>query len=61
MDEYVPIVARRPSPASRGEARTDRIVSIDFVGPDTAPAGVECSIRPRHFTDLLSLIRLEGC
>ncbi len=60
MDEYFPIVERRPSPASKGEARTDRIVSIDFVGPDTALAKVKCSIRPRHFTDLLSLIRVDG-
>ena len=60
MDEYFPVVDKRPSPASRGEARTDRILSIEFAGPVTAIAKVNCSIAPRHFTDLLSLIYLDG-
>ena len=60
MDEYFPVVDKRPSPASRGEARTDRILSIEFAGPVTAIAKVNCSIAPRHFTDLLSLIHLDG-
>jgi len=60
MDEYFPIVDARPSPAAKGEARADRIVSVEFVGPVTALAKVECSIRPKHFTDLLSLIHLDG-
>jgi hypothetical protein len=60
MDEYFPIVDQRPSPASRGEARSERIVSIEFAGPVTAFARVECSIGPKAFTDLLSLVRLDG-
>ena len=60
MDEYFPIVDRRPSPASRGEARNDRIVSIEFAGPVTAFARVECSIAPKAFTDLLTLVKLDG-
>jgi hypothetical protein len=60
MDAYFYIVDRRPSPASRGEARSDRILSIDFIGPVTALAKVQCAIRPRHFTDLLTLIHVEG-
>lgn len=60
MDEYFPIVDQRPSPASRKEGRTDRILSIEFAGPVTALARVECSIRPKHFTDLLTLIRVDG-
>lgn len=60
MDDYFAMVNGRPSPASRGEARTDRIVSIDFVGPVTAMAKVQCSIRPKHFTDLLTLIHVDG-
>lgn len=59
MDEYFARVDQRPSPASRGDARTDRIVSIDFVGPVTALAKVQCSILPKHFTDLLSLIHVD--
>ncbi|HYW56647.1 MAG TPA: nuclear transport factor 2 family protein [Polaromonas sp.] len=60
MAEYFPIVDKRVSPASRGDARTDRIVSIDFVGPVTALAKVQCSIVPKHFTDLLSMVFVEN-
>lgn len=60
MAEYFPIVDARPSPASRGEARMDEIVSIAFAGPVTAIATVRCAIGERHFTDLLTLIRLDG-
>jgi hypothetical protein len=60
MDEYFPVVDKRPSPASRGEARSDRILAIEFAGPVTALARVACSIRPKHFTDLLTLVKLEG-
>jgi Putative lumazine-binding len=60
MDEYFPIVDKRPSPASRGDTRTDCIVAIEFAGPVTALARVECSILPKHFTDLLTLIFVDG-
>lgn len=60
MDEYFPVVDQRPSPASRGEARADSIVSIEFAGPATAMAKVNCAIGPKYFTDLLTLIRLDG-
>ena len=60
MAEYLPIVAARESPESRGEARTDAVESIEFVGPVTALARVQCSIGPKHFTDLLSLVRVDG-
>jgi hypothetical protein len=60
MPEYLPMVDARPSPASRGEPRTDRVVSIEFAGPVTALARVECSIGPKHFTDLLSLVHVDG-
>ena len=60
MDAYFPIVDKRPSPASKGQARSDRIVSIEFAGPVTAFARVECSIAPKHFTDLLTLVLVDG-
>ncbi|CAH0255175.1 nuclear transport factor 2 family protein [Roseomonas sp. CECT 9278] len=60
MAEYFPIVDARPSPASRGEARRDRIVSIALAGPHTAIARVECAIGAKAFTDLLSFIRADG-
>lgn len=60
MGEYFPVVDQRPSPASRGEPRADRILAIEFAGPVTALARVECTIRPKHFTDLLTLVKLDG-
>lgn len=60
MDEYFPIVDRRPSPASRNEARADRIVAIEFAGPVTAFARVECAIGPKFFSDLLTFVFVEG-
>ncbi len=60
MAQYFPVVDTRPSPAGQGHARTDRILSIEFAGPVTAFARLECSIPPKHFTDLLTLVKLQG-
>jgi hypothetical protein len=60
MDRYFPIVDARPSPASQGHARTDRILSIEFAGPVTAFAKVECAIPPKRFTDFLTLVKVDG-
>ncbi|MES2090821.1 MAG: nuclear transport factor 2 family protein [Pseudomonadota bacterium] len=60
MDEYFPIVDKRPSPASRGDMRTDSIIAIEFIGPVTALARVQCFIQPKHFTDLLTLLFVNG-
>jgi hypothetical protein len=60
MEDYFAVVDKRPSPASKGEARIDRILSIEFAGPVTAFARVECSIAPKHFTDLLTLVQVDA-
>jgi hypothetical protein len=60
MAQYFPLVEQRPSPASQGHARTDRILSIEFAGPVTAIAKLACSIPPKHFMDLLTLVKLDG-
>ena len=60
MGQYFPIVDQRTSPASQGQARHDRILSVEFAGPVTAFARVECAIAPRFFTDFLTLVRLDG-
>lgn len=60
MDEYLRVVEQREAPATRGEVRQDRVVSIDFAGPVTALARVECAIAERHFTDFLSLVHVDG-
>lgn len=60
MDEYFPVVDKRPAPASRNEPRSDRILSIEFAGPVTAIAKVNCAIGPKAFTDLLTFVKLDG-
>ncbi len=59
LGEYLRVVRTRPSPASRGERRRDRIVSIEFAGARTAIARVECSIAEKFFSDLLTLIFID--
>lgn len=60
MEEYFPIVDARPSPASKGEPRTDEVVSIVFAGQVTAIATLRCSIWPKTFIDLLTLVDVDG-
>ena len=60
MEEYVPVVAARQSPASRGEPRRDYIDAIDLAGENMAFARVRCSIGTRDFVDFLTLVRTEG-
>lgn len=61
MATYFPIVDKRPSPASRSESRdAEKIVSIEFAGPVTAFARVECAIGEKFFTDLLTFVHLDG-
>lgn len=60
MAQYFPVVQARPSPASQGHAPTDSILAIEFAGPVTAFAKVNCSIPPKFFTDFLVLLKLDG-
>lgn len=60
MAQYLPIVEQRPSPASQGHARGDRVLSIEFVGTTAALARVACTIPPRSYVDLLSMLNLDG-
>jgi hypothetical protein len=60
MEEYFPVVDARPAPAQRGEARADRILSIEFAGPGLARAVLNCAIGDRFFTDWLTFVKLES-
>lgn len=60
MEEYVPVVADRQSPASRGEPRRDYIDAIDLAGENTAFARVRCSIGPRDYVDFLTLVHTDS-
>ncbi|MDE0810210.1 MAG: nuclear transport factor 2 family protein [Alphaproteobacteria bacterium] len=56
-EKYFEIIADRPSPASQGLDRFDKILSIHKSGPDTALATVNCAVPPRYFTDYLTLVK----
>jgi len=60
MDAYVPVVAARQSPASRGEVRTGAIDEIQLAGDNTAFARVRCSIGTNDFVDFLTFVREGG-
>lgn len=60
MSDYFALVDKRPAPAASGQKRQDRIVAIEFAGPDAAFARVECAIGQRFCTDLLTLVRIDG-
>lgn len=57
--KWLEMVKSRASAKSKGLPRTDRIVSVDFSGPETAFVKLECSIHPRYFTDYLTLLKLK--
>jgi hypothetical protein len=60
MGQYFPIVDQRTSPASKNEKRVDKIISIEFAGPVTAFARVQCAIQPKFFTDFLTLVFIDN-
>ena len=58
--DWFKMVESRKSAKDSGSERRDRIVSIDFSGPGTAFAKVECQIPPRYFTDYLCFLKTDG-
>lgn len=60
MAEFEKVVRERGAPEAAGFPRKERIVSIDFAGPDTANVKVEVLVGKRDFTDLLACIRIDG-
>ncbi len=60
LGTFVDRVTSRVSCSSQGAPRTDKIVSIDFSGPNSALAKVELSIPGTDFVDFLSLMKIDG-
>lgn len=59
-DAWLKVVRERPSPKSQKLVRDDGILMLDHSSPTTAFVKVKCQIPPRHFTDYLNLIRVDG-
>ena len=60
VDDFCALIAEGVSPKNAGQAREDAIVSIDFTGADTAVSRVKLRVGPTKYTDIISLIRLNG-
>ena len=60
LDAFIDPVTSRQSCSSQAAPRTDKIVSIDFSGPNSALAKVELSIPGTDFVDFLSLMKIDG-
>jgi hypothetical protein len=56
LPTYLELVKNRPSPASRGDERFDRILELSVPTPTTAHARVQCAYLPKQFTDDLTFI-----
>jgi Putative lumazine-binding len=59
VPEYLDVVRRRESPASRNDRREDEIVSIEVPTPTTAHVRVKELFLPKHFTDELTLLFVD--
>ena len=59
-DEWLAAVRARPSPQSRGLSRHDEILQVDQSSPTTAFVKLKCAIPPRHFTDYLCFLKIDG-
>ena len=53
-------VEARTAPASLGQPRMDRILSIDRSGPESALAKVQLAIGDRFYTDYLTMLKVDG-
>jgi hypothetical protein len=61
IDAFRRRIAGRPSPASAGKERADRVLTIDILGPNVALAKVDLLILPAgYYADYLSLLKVNG-
>ncbi len=60
MDTYFPVVDQRDPPSRRGDRREERILSIQHFGPVTSLVTLECRFFGKRYTDILSLLKIEG-
>ena len=59
-EEWFNAVRNRAAPKATGLERGDHILTIDLVGPSMALVKVKCQMPPRYFTDLLSVLKVDG-
>lgn len=57
--EYLALVGGRPSPASRGDERYDKVLALSSATPATAHVRARLAYLPKVFTDELVFVRAE--
>lgn len=60
LEDYLPIVAARTTPAQTGDPYGYVVESLDFAGPDMASVRMRSLMLGKHFIDFLSLIKVDG-
>ena len=60
IEDYLERLQQRTAPASKGESRGFRVLSIRFAGEHTALAEIESSLFGHDYTDYLSMLRIDG-
>lgn len=58
--EYVDVLAKRQSPASKGETKNGTVHFIEFGRPAMAFARVEPTMGPKRFTDFPTIAQTDG-
>lgn len=60
MEAVYARVRGRAKPSVAGQARYDRILSIDLAGPETALVTCRIALEPKLYTDYLNFVKLDG-
>lgn len=59
MPDYFAVVQQRVSAASQGQPYALDVQQIESLGEHTALVRLACTIAPKHYQDILSLVKLE--
>ena len=59
-DDWFKAVNSRPKPKDSGMTRHDEVLSVDILDDCTALVKLKCALPPKFFTDLLSLLKVDG-
>lgn len=60
IETWLGDIRKRKSPKEQGLERDDHIVAIDVENGELALVKLKFQIPPRHFTDMLSCLKVDG-
>lgn len=59
-EQWLEMIRQRRSPAALGLPRADEVLSIEVITSSMAQVKLKCAMAPCRFTDLLSMLKLDG-